>query len=186
MTVCISILRGINVSGKNIIRMQDLKNWYIESGFEKVTTYIQSGNVVFYEPRSRPVSEIANHIRTIIEEKTGFKVPVIVRTLDEMLVTVRDNPFMTIPGINQEKLHVTFLSENPESLNSEKLLTCSFPPDQFVVQNRDIYLYIPESYGNTKLSNAFFESRLKVTATTRNWATVKKLLEMGEQPAGRP
>ncbi len=180
MTTYISILRGINVSGQRKILMADLKKTYEKLGFSNVATYIQSGNVVFSSGIGLTCQEIAKIIGNQIQEHYGFEVPVIVRTLEEMKITLSRNPFLHLPDIDQERLHVTFLSELPLKSNVEKIIALEFPPDRFTIIENDVYLYCPVSYGNTKLSNKFFESKLKVTATTRNWATVRKLVEMGK------
>ncbi|MEI6434221.1 MAG: DUF1697 domain-containing protein [Bacteroidota bacterium] len=180
MTTYISILRGINVSGQRKILMADLKAIYENLGFSNVATYIQSGNVVFSSGIGLTSPEIAQIIEKQILGQYGFEVPVIVRTLEQMKLTISRNPFLQMPDIDQEKLHVTFLSELPLESNVEKIVAHDFSPDRFTIIENDVYLYCPVSYGNTKLSNKFFESKLKVTATTRNWATVRRLAEIGE------
>lgn len=178
MTTFISILRGINVSGNRKILMADLKAMFEELGFSDVTTYIQSGNVVFNSNTKELPDAIARRLQHEILEKSGFEVPVIVRSEEEMVRTIANNPFLRNPALSRERLHVTFLADIPPQANLDKISGLNFPPDEFIIQGRDIYLHCPESYGNTKLSNAFFESKLKTTATTRNWATINKLLEI--------
>jgi uncharacterized protein (DUF1697 family) len=177
-TTYISILRGINVSGQRKILMADLKSIYEKLGFSDVTTYIQSGNVVFRSGNGLTSPEIAQIIGKQIQGHYGFEVPIIVRTLEEMKITLSRNPFLHLPDIDQERLHVTFLSELPQKSNVDKTVLLDYPPDRFTIIEKDVYLYCPVNYGNTKLSNKFFESKLKVTATTRNWATVRRLGEM--------
>ena len=84
-------------------------------------------------------------------------------------------------NIDEKKLHVTFLSETPSEENVKSIENIDFALDRFIISGKEIYLHIPESYGETKLSNQFFEKKLKVTATTRNWNTVIKLMEMSSQ-----
>src|SRR5580698_4844358 len=93
METVISILRGINVSGKNKIPMVELKALYEKSGFKNVTTYIQSGNVVFSSKES-DLKELPSKIQQIVFKKFGFNVPVIVRTVDEMQKVVELNPLL--------------------------------------------------------------------------------------------
>ncbi|MCX6277045.1 MAG: DUF1697 domain-containing protein [Bacteroidetes bacterium] len=159
--------------------MADLKAIYENLGFSNVTTYIQSGNVVFCSGASLTTSGFADVIEQQIISQYGFEVPVIVRTIREMVRTISRNPFLQMPEIDHEKLHVTFLAGLPLKSNVDKIISLDFSPDRFIIIENDVFLYCPVSYGNTKLSNKFFESKLKVTATTRNWATVKKLVEMG-------
>ena len=91
------------------------------------------------------------------------------------------NPFLKEENIDVKKLHITFLSEIPDKQNVESIEKIDFSPDKFVIRGKEIYLYIPNSYAETKLSNNFFEKKLKVKATTRNWNTVNKLSEMAFQ-----
>ncbi len=178
MATYISILRGINVSGQKKIRMEDLKKLYEEAGFSEVTTYIQSGNVIFKTSTGLSIPGISQKIEKAIEEKYHFNVPIIIRTDDEMHKILSSNPFLKEEGLNLEKLHVTFLEEKPEPIDIKEIRKFNFPPDVFHIIGKEVYLYCPGGYGNTKLSNTFFENKLRVKATTRNWNTVGKLAEL--------
>ena len=175
MGVYISILRGINVGGHNKIRMEDLKALYETLGFSEVTTYIQSGNVIFKTDKNQPVTILSQNIEKAIEDKYQFVVPVIIRSASEMQTIIASNPFLKEPGIDKERLHVTFLSDQPASDTVKAIGKYDFPPDRFLVIGKEVYLSCPGGYGNTKLSNTFFENKLHVRATSRNWNTVLKL-----------
>lgn len=181
METCISILRGINVSGQKKILMADLKEIYTKLGFKDPKTYIQSGNIVFKSGKKLSETEVAQKIEKAIEEKYNFRVPVIIRTLPQIKKIIAANPFLQEKDIDLKKTHVTFLSEIPTKENLRNLESIAFPPDEFIIQGKEIYLYIPESYGETKLSNSYFEKKLKVTATTRNWNTVNTLMKIAEE-----
>lgn len=178
MQTFISILRGINVSGQRKILMADLKTLYEKLKFKEVTTYIQSGNVVFKSEEKWKDFELAQKIESAIYKKYNFQVPVIIRSKEELKKIISSNPFLKEKNIDVKKLHVTFLSEIPAKTNVENIGDIDFYPDTFILNGKEIYLHIPVSYGETKLSNIFFENKLKVKATTRNWNTVNKLLEM--------
>lgn len=177
MQTIISILRGINLGSHNKIPMPELKALYEKAGFKNVTTYIQSGNVMFSADKEK-IETLPDKIQEFIFKKYKFQVPVIVRTLDEMQALVKANPMVKDKDI--EKLHVTFLSDIPQKEHLEKIKTYKYPPDEYTIIGKEIYVFCPNGYGNTKLSNNFFESKLKVTATTRNWRTVNELLRMGK------
>jgi len=181
METFISILRGINVSGQKKILMADLKALYQSLNFEDVSTYIQSGNVVFKAPENSNGKELARKIEAAISGKYNFHVPIIIRTAAEMENILAVNPFLKDASIDPEKLHVTFLEEIPDQKNLESIKDFHSPPDQFVVISREVFLHCPDKYGETKLSNKFFENKLKVAATTRNWKTVNKLSEMATE-----
>lgn len=181
MHAYISILRGINVSGQKKILMTDLKALYESLGFKDVLTYIQSGNVIFKADSKKENTELAGAIEKAIFERYDFDVPVIVRTVEEIKQVIDTNPFVVDKAIDKEKLHVTFLSENPSHANLENTKTFHYPPDKFSIISKEVFLHCPINYGETKLSNKFFESKLKVSATTRNWKTVNKLYEMASK-----
>src|SRR5687768_6597343 len=113
MTKILSFLRGINVSGKKLIAMEDLRALYGELGFTNVATYIQSGNVIFETEDTDP-QEIAFKISAKIEEVYNFTVPVIIRTAEEIQAVLEDNPFLKEMYIEEDRLHVTFLAEAPK------------------------------------------------------------------------
>jgi uncharacterized protein (DUF1697 family) len=177
MQKILTILRGINVGGKKLIPMAELKVLYTELGFKNVNTYIQSGNVVF-ETDNADIAEIKNLIESKIAENYNFNVPVIIRTAQEIEAVLKDNPFLKQMYIEKDRLHITFLAEMPAPEHVEKMSDQKFHPERFIVHKQEVYLYCPHGYGNTKLNNNYFESKLKVTATTRNWKTVNKLAEM--------
>jgi uncharacterized protein (DUF1697 family) len=178
MTTFISILRGINVSGQKLIRMTELKALYEDLNFSSVRTHIQSGNVIFNYDQDIHIKELSGKIEDAILKKFGFHVPVIIRTMDELRAIILANPFQKSSGYIPEKLYITFLEEKPQLANIEKINQFDFLPDKFIIIEREIYLNCAAGYGTTKLSNTFFENKLKVRATTRNWNTVNKLLEL--------
>lgn len=181
MQTFISILRGINVSGQRKILMADLKTLYESLKFKEIKTYIQSGNVVFKSDSKISDIQLARKIEKAIFTKYNFEVPVIIRTKEELEKIVSQNPFVKEKNIDLKKLHVTFLSESPANEKVELVKEINFLPDRFAIKGKEIYLHIPGSYGETKLSNKFFEDKFKVSATTRNWNTVNKLFEMAQQ-----
>lgn len=178
MQTFISILRGINVSGQKKILMTDLKSLYESLKFSDVKTYIQSGNASFKTNEKLSDVQLAQKIEKAIYKKYSFEVPVIIRNEDELKKITSSNPFLKEKGIDIKKLHVTFLSQIPGKAEIDNISEVDYSPDKFIITGKEIYLHIPESYGETKLSNNFFEKKLKVKATTRNWNTVNQLLEM--------
>lgn len=181
MQTFISILRGINVSGQKKILMTDLKKLYEGLSFTDVKTYIQSGNVIFKSDSKSSDIQLAKKIEKAISAKYNFEVTVIIRTKEELEKIILQNPFVKEKNIDLKKLHVTFLSETPDKEKIEQIKEADFLPDRFVIKGKEIHLHISGSYGETKLSNKFFENKLKVSATTRNWNTVNKLFEMVQQ-----
>ena len=157
MQTFISILRGINVSGQKKIWMADLKKLYEGLSFSDVKTYIQSGNVIFKSDSKTSDIEFAKKIEKAIFTKYNFEVPVIIRSKEELEKIISQNPFTKEKNIDLKKLHVTFLSETPDKEKIEQIKEADFLPDRFAIKGKEIYLHIPVSYGETKLSNNFLK-----------------------------
>ena len=177
MTTYISILRGINVSGKKLIKMDALKAMYEQLGFQNAITYVQSGNVVF-SSEIEDSKNLEQLIKTKIKEVFDFEVPIIVLTKDELAEIVANNPFSKDATKDKEFLHFTFLAAQPGNINVEDIASKKQEGEDIAFSNKVIYLYCPLGYGNTKLSTNFLESQLKVEATTRNYNTTTALLKL--------
>ena len=171
------MLRGINVSGQKKIRMAELKSMYESLGFGNVQTYVQSGNVVF-DSEEKDVTKLRQIIETQIESAFGFSVPVLIRTGDEFKHIIENHPFA---GEEAIRVLVTFLYERPEKSRLEDLSHYEDKVDQFALGEQEIFLFCPGGYGRTKLSNTFFEKKLDVVATTRNWKSVNALYHMASE-----
>ena len=180
METYIAILRGINVSGQKKIKMADLKAHLKELNFKNVRTYIQSGNVIFEHKETTPES-LENEIEKKISEKYGFQVPTIIISPSELEYVLNNNPFLNDPNKASDRLYVTFLSAIPSSINIGKLKNIDHSPEEYILDGKNIYFFSPSSYGKAKMNNNFFENKLKTAATTRNWKTVNKLLEISNE-----
>lgn len=180
MTTYISILRGINLGGLKMIKMDALKKLFADLGFANIQTYIQSGNVV-YQYKKIDAKKLNDIIKNKMEQEFGFDVPVITLTFDELKKIRNSNPFLNDKIKETSFFHVTFLADKPQSENINKIKDSNYSPDEFQLINKAVYLYCPKGYGNTKMSNTFFEGKLKVTATTRNWKTTNELINIADQ-----
>ncbi len=175
MSTKIAILRGINVGGKRKILMTDLKLLCETLGWKNVKTYIQSGNLIFTSKVEN--SKLENMLEKAITEKYGFDVPVIIRNADELKTTIDKNPFYK-NNTDISHLYLTFLKQKVMKENISQIQTYNFEPDKFEIRNQDVFIYCEGKYHQSKLTNNFFEKKLKVGATTRNWKTVLKLQEL--------
>jgi uncharacterized protein (DUF1697 family) len=156
--------------------MKDLASLFVDAGCGSVATYIQSGNVVF-RARAPLARRIPDLIRAAIEDRFGLEVPVLTRTAQELRKVVAGNPFLR-GGVDASALHVVFLADPPSASALKSLDPDRSPPDCFQVRGREIYLHCPNGFGRSKLSNAYFDSKLCTTSTVRNWRTVQTLLEL--------
>ena len=180
MKTFISLLRGINVGGHNQIKMDALREVYVSLGYSNVKSFIQSGNLIFCSEITDS-HLIEKSISERILQSFGFKVPVLVLTIEELKSALDNNPFIKDTSKNPTFMHLTFLSETPDSTLVDNISTNYFSPDEFDCFDKAIYLYCPAGYGNTKLNNTFFEKKLKVTATTRNLKTSLELLILAKE-----
>jgi uncharacterized protein (DUF1697 family) len=181
----ISMLRGINVSGQKMIKMIELKALYESLRLTNVATYIQSGNVVFQSKSNDPIS-LGTSIEKAIEKTFGFAVSVVLRRPSDFRRIINKCPFSQIEMADERRLCVVVLKSQPASSHIKAMRAAAAKSeDRYAIAGNEIYLYCPNGFGKTLLSNTFFEKQLKVTATSRNWRTVQALLAMSaalEQP----
>jgi uncharacterized protein (DUF1697 family) len=169
----VALLRGINLGARNKIGMTELRELFAGLGAEDIATYVQSGNVVFHGT----LEESAIEAR--IKRDLGLEVAVMLRTAAELKRVVARNPY--VKRLKDPKhCHVTFLTDRPASAHIKELDPDRSPGDEFTVTGREVYLYTPKGYGLTKFSNAYFEKKLGVAGTSRNWNTVTALAELAK------
>ena len=181
METYISLLRGINVGKTKRVKMDELKEVYYSLNFKDVKTYIQSGNVVF-QFENMDTNELRIKIENKLKELLGFDVKVVIRTKEELEKIINENPLKK-EDINHT--YITFLSNIPSKklFNDIKINIGSKiknKNDKIIIYPKEVYLFLPDGYGRTKLNNNFFEKELNVTSTTRNLKTAKKLLNIAE------
>jgi len=172
----IVFLRGINVSGQKKILMKELQVLLVSGGFYEVVTYIQSGNLVVSSDQS--LKETENLIHQLIKDHYAFDVDVLAVTPVYLKQILADSPFPEENLKEGERLYFTFLGDVPSEDRKAKLDSFKSDVDEMILSEKVVYIHIRGSYGNTLFSNNFIESKLKVTATTRNLETVKKMIAL--------
>jgi uncharacterized protein (DUF1697 family) len=177
-TTYIALLRGINVGGKNKLLMKDLIEIFAQTGCVGVRNYIQSGNIIF-QASPTLAKRIPALISTGIEERFGFRTTLVIRTHQQLRQAAMQNPYQ---GKSDHAVFgaVMFLANAPQAEDLNKLDPLRSPPDEYSVLGDTIYLHAATGLAKTKLTNAYFDSKLKTVSTVRNWRTVFKLLEMME------
>lgn len=175
----VALLRGVNVGGRNKLSMADLVAMFQRAGCEASKSYIQSGNMVFKASRTLAAG-IPTLIASEITERFGYRIPLVVRTVEELREIVSTNPFLST-GVDSKRLYVMFLADEPESNRVAKLDPQRSPQDLFQVRGSEVFLYCPNGLGRTKLTNEYFDSKLATTSTVRNWRTVLTLLQMADR-----
>lgn len=180
MAVVISLLRGVNVGGHHIIKMDALRALYESLDLRDPQTYVQSGNVIFRTGERDPV-RLAKRIEDGIEQQFGFRPAVIVRTSSELREVIAKNPFAKRRDIEPSKLLVDFLASDPAPDARDKVLQIKADPEELRPIGRELYIYFPNGMGRSKLPWAVIDKALKTPRTGRNWNTVTKLLEIAER-----
>ena len=173
----LALLRGVNVSGHNMIKMEDLKTAIEAIGFTNVETYIQSGNV-FVEADAESSFSVGFKIKQEIYKTFGHEVPVIVIGKKDLELCLTNNPFLKEKDVDTKKLYVAFLSKEMNTTAINELKISQFKPDQAVMDGNRIFIKYHNGAGKTRLDQKYIEKKLNVVATIRNWNTVNKLLEM--------
>jgi uncharacterized protein (DUF1697 family) len=170
----LALLRGINVGGKAILPMKDLAAIFSASGATAIQTYIQSGNVLF---DAADPAAVAALVTSEIAARFAYPGRIVLRSAAELAAAYRANPFAQA-GATLETLHIYFLADSPTTTAVQALDPDRSPGDSFTVLGRDIFLHLPNGMARTKLTNAYFDTKLQTTSTARNWKTVAKLVEM--------
>lgn len=175
MKTYIALLRGMNVGGHRIIKMTDLKLLFESLGFADVTTYIQSGNVIF---SSSEKNDLAETISEGIKELYGFEVPVLVKGISEVEAILAACPF------SEEKKKASFftlLNRKPSEDLVKEISKLDYPDEEFFITENCVYFFSEKGYNEINCNNNFFEKKLKIAATTRNYRTLAGLLELVKQ-----
>jgi uncharacterized protein (DUF1697 family) len=175
----VALFRGLSL-GKKQLPMKDLVAMFVREGCRDVRHYIRSGNVVFGAPAALAV-KIPSLVAHAIETDFGFESPVVLRTAEEMGAVARAHPFEAA-ATDEKALHDGFLSERPAPARVAALDPARSPPDEFAVRGREIYVHLPNGVARSKLTNAYFDSKLGLVSTFRNWRTVLTLAQMAKEP----
>ena len=160
--------------------MDALRKSYENMGFRNVTTYVQSGNVIFVCNELK-CNDLEQKISLQIGKDFGFEVPVLVLTIEKLQQIIENNPFVKDSDKDPSFLHITFLASKPDHFDHAQIEDKKQNGEEIFFSDIAVYLYCPNGYGRTKLNNNFLEAKLKVGATTRNWKTTSELFKIAEQ-----
>jgi len=177
----ISFLRGVNMTGHNSIKMADLSSMFQKMGFADAMTFIQSGNVIFSAIDDSPAREIGSNIEKAILDRFNYKVPAMIRTVEEIRNLFPANPFLTEQNFEPSKMAVIFLHEKTTETQIQKVIDIDYPPDKFKIVGSEIFIFCPNGFGRTKLYTNFFEKKMGITGTARNWKTITTILDLAEK-----
>lgn len=167
------LLRGVMPTGRNRVPMAELRTALTEAGLSDVRTYIQSGNVI--AASGLDAATVERLVHDTIREKIGAEIAVIVRTPEELRRVLVENPF---PDADRGKLYYTLFQTPPDPARLAGLLALDCAPDAIRATGTALYTCYATRHSDSRFTNNFFESKLKVKATTRNFNTMTRLLEM--------
>lgn len=176
----VALFRGINVGGKHVLPMRDLREILSSLGCNNIQTYIQSGNAVFSS--TEDASSLAGRIRDAIETRFGFAPTVLLLTVERFKAIAAANPFPDAER-TPKFLHVSFLTESPVQPDIEALNQLKAQSEQFLLSADAFYLHAPDGIGRSRLA-AKVDRHLGVATTGRNWRTVTKLVELAQESNG--
>jgi uncharacterized protein (DUF1697 family) len=177
----VSFLRGVNMTGHNSIKMTDLRALFVKIGLTDAETFIQSGNVIFSKTGDIIPAALSVNIEQAILEKFNYIVPAMIRTHRELSDLFSLNPYLEETGFDPSKMAVIFLHEEPSAAQLQKVENVDYPPDRFKIIGKEIFIYCPNGFGRTKLYTNFFEKKMGVTGTARNWKTITTLLNLSSK-----
>jgi uncharacterized protein (DUF1697 family) len=183
MPVLISMLRGVNVGGHNVIKMDTLRALYESLKLKDAQTYVQSGNVIFRTSQTDS-AVIGRKIQQALVRQCDIHCEIILRTAEELRRAISDNPFAGRLGIEPSKLLITFLAGKPNSEACAKLLSLKPDPEELHLIGKELYIHFPNGAGKSKLQWTSLEKTLKVAGTARNLNSVTKILEIAEKMEG--
>ena len=172
----VALLRGINVTGKNMIKMETLRATLESLGFENVKSYINSGNLVF-ETAKTDDGKLAKKIHDVIEKEFGFDISVMVRPMDEVKQVAEWNPFAG-QFESHKDVHVFFLNDRLTDAQEALLLEQGNENEIFAIMGRHVACLLKIHITDSAVGKGFIDKKLKVAATGRNWRTVTTIAGM--------
>lgn len=180
MTHYVALLRAVNVGGRNRLPMAELGTALSDAGLERVSTVLQSGNVLLRSSESE--AAVVAAIAGTISDAFGLQIDVVVRSASELAAAARRNPFLAAGAApDPTTLHVAFLSQPPPAAAVATLLGSERPGgDALAVDRREVYLSYPNGSGRSPLTLPYLERHLGTPGTARNWRTVLRLAHLCE------
>jgi uncharacterized protein (DUF1697 family) len=177
MKTYILLLRGINVSGKNILKMEDLRKMMIQLGLSQVKTYIQSGNVVF-QCDIIDLQNLEQIIQNQIEKDFQIQVKLQVLTPQQLEEAIKNNPFLKDENLDLKHHYFVFLEQEPDLKKLTDFLNLDWNGERISYSSKVIFIHYFKGAGQSNLTTNLIEQKLKVGSTMRNLNTTRKILEM--------
>ena len=181
MAKWIALLRGINVSGRNKVPMEDLRALAAGLGLEEPRTLLQSGNLVFRGPGQTAAAKLEQLLEAEFARRLNQKIDFLVRSADEWSEVVSGNPFRELAESDPSHLVVVFTKDAPDADAVKTLRAAVRGPEVIFVEGRQAYITYPAGIGDSKLTNVVIEKKLGTRGTARNWNTILKLGALAQE-----
>lgn len=172
----VALLRGINVGGNTMIKMEELRKTFEGLGFDNVASYINSGNLAF-DSRASSESSLVSKLESAVKNDFGKPVKIMVRRQTHIEAILANNPYDGEFASHKE-MHVLFLNGELSKEKEVQLRALAPEAERFTVSGREIYCHLPMGVADSVMGRGLFEKKLKVDVTARNWRTVGKLAEL--------
>jgi uncharacterized protein (DUF1697 family) len=169
------------MAGHNKIKMTALAALYEKLGFRESETFIQSGNVIFKDKKELPPADIALKIERAILKEFLFDIAVMIREIEEIRKIISLNPYSGEKNFDPAKMACLFMHDMPSEDQLSKVKDIDYPPDKFKIIGKEIFIYCPDGFGKTKLYTNFFERKMHIAGTGRNWNTINAILGIAER-----
>jgi uncharacterized protein (DUF1697 family) len=179
MRIVIALLRAVNMAGHNSIKMKELSEMFAGMDHPEAKIFIQSGNVVLQSDDDS--DKLSAEIAAAIKQEFDLDIAVMIRTAGEVQELAARNPYLREENFNGSKMAVVFLNKVPSAEALKKMEEINFPPDKYCIDGKEIFIYCPNGFGRSKLSTNFFERKLNVFGTARNWKTINSILDIAEK-----
>ncbi|HJZ39400.1 MAG TPA: DUF1697 domain-containing protein [Bacteroidales bacterium] len=176
MNTYVVFLRGVNVGGNMILKMDLLKKALLANQYEDIQTYINSGNILLRSMDDK--HQLQNNMNHIIETRFGFSVGMIIKTRSELDEIVVKDPFDPVKEADNAKRAVLMLSEKINDARASAFVCEVKPEENYYLKGDLLYIYYHHGGGKSKFTNNYIEKKLKVISTARNWNTILKMTDM--------
>ena len=177
MPVVIAFARGINVGGRNKVKMAELRDCFAELGMRGVRTILQSGNVVFGADET-DLGTLKDLLETGMRQRFGFEAQLLLRTPDAFRSALSSQPFSAAQLEAPNKIAVVFLSQDADAAAVASLRETNPGREEIHAAGSELYIFYTDGMARSKLTNRRIEAALNVVASARNWNTCQRLLRL--------
>ncbi|MCX6241352.1 MAG: DUF1697 domain-containing protein [Bacteroidetes bacterium] len=172
----VAFLRGVNVGGKKVIKMEELNRIFIGAGYTGIKTLIQSGNVLF-NANTNNHATLKSELENILRKELGYKVEVFLLPFNDVIDIFNSDPFRKVNKDEKKKFYISLFSGNPGKQAELPVFSEKGDLEVLKIKKNRAFILSREIDGKFGFPNAFIEDITGSAATTRNWNTIAKLVK---------